>query len=245
MPLDDTLLRQYIRTFYGYGSYSGSWWLVGMEEGGGNSSHEIEARLSLWDARGRQELEDVSIFATSPSLGRWFTAHPPLQPTWQGLIRLILACEGRSTDSEAARSYQSNALGRQDGDNCLLELLPLPSPSVGQWIYGAHSSLPELQDRATYLRTVSPARIRHFQDRISQHQPKAVVFYSRNYQHWWEQVVGAPFGPPIPPGVQLVRGDHTLFVLTTHPTYRGVTTEYFVQVGRTRTAGRGATTPRD
>jgi hypothetical protein len=43
--MNDQLLAEYIRTFCGYGDYSGAWWLVGMEEGGGNTTEEIDTRL--------------------------------------------------------------------------------------------------------------------------------------------------------------------------------------------------------
>lgn len=230
MPLSDSLLQTYIDTFFGYGN-AGDWWLVGMEEGGGNTIQEVETRLALWDSRGHKELEDVSIFSSFPALAKWFTPRPPLQVTWRGLIRLILAAEARSTDTESARAYQGTALGRTDGNNCLLELLPLPFQSVGHWIDGDHSSLPELRDRESYVRTVAPARVRHIRERIRQHRPRALVFYSRAYQTWWEQIADASFGPPVEPGVHIIRSEGTLFVVTMHPTYRGVTSEYFVRAG--------------
>ena len=87
MPLSDSLLQTYIDTFFGYGNYAGDWWLIGMEEGGGNTIGEVETRLALWASRTRRELEDVSIFSSSPALAKWFTPRPPLQATWRWLIR--------------------------------------------------------------------------------------------------------------------------------------------------------------
>jgi hypothetical protein len=156
MPLDDQLLDEYIKTFYGYGNYEGDWWLIGMEEGSGGTDDEIRTRLRLWNERGRKELEDVDMFRSSPDLAKWFTPRPPLQPTWRGLIRLILAAERRATDPETARVYQGSELGRVRSNNCILELLPLPANSVEQWIYGEHSALPHLRSRQTYLGTDPP-----------------------------------------------------------------------------------------
>jgi hypothetical protein len=232
LRLDDELLRQYVQTFFGYGNYRGNWWLVGMEEGGGNSVDEVANRLRLWNERGRRELEDVDMFSSSPQLGKWFTARPPLQPTWRGLVRMILAAEGRATDAETARQFQGSELGRLEGNTCILELMPLPSPSVGHWIYGSCSGLPELADRATYMATVKPTRVEHLRNRIAEHQPKAVVFYSRQYQPEWELVTPIPFGAPNHAGIQFLRTDETLFVMTPHPTYPGLTTQYFVEAGR-------------
>jgi len=233
VSLDDRLLADYIESFYGYGSYHGDWWLVGMEEGGGGSATEVARRLELWNARGRRELEDVEMFSSSPDLAKWFTPRPPLQPTWRGLIRLILAAEGRAVDPETARRYQGGELGRIGGNTCLLELLPLPSPSVGDWLYGEHSALPSLRSRQQYVHYIAPRRISSLRTRISDHRPRAVVFYSRNYQAWWEQIVGAPFGTAVAPGVHIVNTPHTVFMMTMHPTYRGLRTEYFVQAGLT------------
>jgi hypothetical protein len=41
------------------------------------------------------------------------------------------------------------------------------------------------------------------------------------------------------PGVQLVKTRETLFVMTPHPTYRGLTSDYFAAVGRTIAAAAG------
>ena len=192
---------------------------------------EVADRLRLWDERGRRELEDVDIFDASPDLGKWFTPRPPLQPTWRGLIRLILSAEGRATDAEAARAYQGTQLGRRTSNNCILELMPLPSPSIGDWMYGVCSTRPELRDRQTYLAQVAAVRIEHLRRRIHEHRPKAVICYSQSYQTWWEQIAGARFGAAGPSSVQMIQADDTVFVMTKHPTYRGVNTDYFVRAG--------------
>jgi len=57
---DDQLLNEFVENFYGYGSYNGQFWFVGMEEGGGNSFLELENRLNAWIRRGKHELEDLA-----------------------------------------------------------------------------------------------------------------------------------------------------------------------------------------
>lgn len=44
--LQDDLLQSYMETFYGYGSYTGRYWFVGMEEGGGTSEEAISSASS-------------------------------------------------------------------------------------------------------------------------------------------------------------------------------------------------------
>jgi len=174
MSLDDRLLEAYINSFYGYGSSSGDWWLVGMEAGGGDAGHDIQMRLKLWRAH----------------------------------------------------------LGRADSNNCILEFLPLPSPSVGHWIYADHSRLPQLTDRRTYTEHTTPMSVRHLRERIMEHKPKAVIFYSRAYESQWEQVAGSAFQPTELRGLDVVQGPATIFAMTLHPTYTGVTNELFQKAGR-------------
>jgi hypothetical protein len=38
------VLGNYIKTFYGYGNYEGDWWLIGMEEGGGDPAKWFTVR---------------------------------------------------------------------------------------------------------------------------------------------------------------------------------------------------------
>lgn len=58
---DDQLLDAFAHTFYGYGNYNGGYWFIGIEERG-NSFQDVENRLSVWNSRGRPELEDVALF---------------------------------------------------------------------------------------------------------------------------------------------------------------------------------------
>lgn len=229
--LDDLLLADYARTFFGYGNYRGDWWLIGMEEGGGDSEQSVAERLRLWSERGRRPLEDVAMFNTSPEHGKWFTRRPPLQPTWRGLVRLILAAEGRATDADTARAYQGSELGRTGSNNCLLELLPLPSPTVGDWIYGSISTLPELTTRELYAAAFVPSRIDQLRQRVAEHRPRAVIFYSRAYRAQWEQIAGQRFLPTNVENLELCRAGDTVFALTPHPVYRGITTDFFVRAG--------------
>jgi hypothetical protein len=229
--MNGDLLKRYVETFYGYGNYGGDWWLVGMEEGGGDNADEVERRLRLWDERGRRELEDVAAFAFSDSHAKWFTGRPPLQPTWRKLIRLVLSAGGRSTDAGSIRSYQRDRLARPDGETCLLELMPLPSPSTAHWIYGEYSDRPELASRECYNRCVAPARILHLRQRIAEHGPKVVVFYGRSYRESWEHVTGGAFCPTDLPGLDIIVRPPTVFAMIQHPATVGVTNTYFEETG--------------
>ena len=129
--LPDLLLQDYVHQFFGYGSYGGDWWLIGMEEGGGNNVEEVATRLRLWDQRGRRELEDVDMFESSPELAKWFTARPPLQPTWRGLARMILAA-GDAAEKHFSSDHRLFSAARWSLDALGLALFDLIEPFLGK-----------------------------------------------------------------------------------------------------------------
>ena len=209
---DDDLLYAFMDCFYGSGHYTAPYWFVGMEEGGHGTFQEVAGRLAAWDAGNRRELHELGNY------DYFFGPHARLQRTWAKLIHIVLSAEGQPVDREAVREYQRTRLGRQAGLECLLELLPLPSPSTGQWIYSRYSSLPHLADRDTYREYWAERRANHIQERIIQHKPRAVIFYSVNpyYQHWWQRIAGLLF-TPAQDGLQVAEGSSTLFIITRHP----------------------------
>jgi hypothetical protein len=235
--LDARVLESYIEGFYGHGSYGAKYWFVGMEFGGGGSWAEIERRIQGWHDRGGRELEDLGPHGIGAG-SRWFLPNYPLQPTWKQLIRVVLSAEGSPALLEDIRAYQRDRLGRRGGQDCLLELLPLPSPGLNRWQFYPELArrhdprLLYLGDRATYTHHVAPARAAHLRERIVQHKPRAVVFYGTGYEHWWRRTAGVDFRPSVIDRVWTSHNDHTLFVIMQHPTARGLSSTYFDAVGR-------------
>jgi hypothetical protein len=150
LMLSDRLLEAFINGFYGFGNYGAPYWFVGMEEGGGNSFEAIARQLEIWDRWGRKELLDVAEYAREMDITKWYGDSPRLQPTWKHLMRVALTAEGRPSDKDTMRQYQKNVWGTTGGDSCLLELLPLPAPSIASWLYKEISTLPYLASRKTY-----------------------------------------------------------------------------------------------
>jgi hypothetical protein len=58
-----------------------------------------------------------------------------------------------------------------------------------------------------------------------------VVFYGFSYRSYWQEVAGVHLLPESD-GIYTGYKDSTLFVITRHPVDRGVTNDYFQQVGR-------------
>jgi hypothetical protein len=234
MPtLDDTLLEAFMNHFYGYGRYQAAYWLVGMEEGGGRSLEAVARRLAAWDKRGRQELEDVADYHRELGLSALFRERPTIQPTWGKLIRILLAANGQVPTPNQIRAYQRDSLGRSAGDTCLLELLPLPSPSTDHWLYGRHSQLPYLANRAGYQAALLNKRLAHLQQRLNEYRPSVVLFYSFRYRPYWQQLAGVHFDPAERECSMAGAGRGSpLFVLTQHPATPGLGNDYFHRVGQ-------------
>lgn len=228
---DDSLLLDFMHTFYGYGNYSGAYWFIGMEEGGGDSVAEVTNRLRVWSQRGRRELEDVVAYHLDLGITHPFGENPKLQPTWAKLIRVLLSMGGCTPTKEEVRSYQQRLWARSDGNVCLLELLPLPSPSTRHWLYGQYSKLSSLSSREQYRQIWSNIRIRALQQRIAIHQPKAVVFYSFGYLPFWIEVVGAELQPVLSGGMYFHHSPSTVYAVLKHPAATGVTSVYFHEAG--------------
>lgn len=232
--LDDALLAKFIDGFYGYGSYQSPVWFIGMEEGGGNSMAEIERRLTLWKTRGHRETEDLALYHEALGMGEYFREPVKNQATWNKLIRIALSAANQPVTLETVKAYQQKRFGRLDGEACLLELLPLPSPGTGHWLYGEQSNLPALTDRAAYREHYAPLRVKQIRQRVLMYQPQTVVFYSSSawYRAWWQKIAGVEFETRSADGMSYyTAGTRPLFVVTAHPTAQGVTLDYFHQIG--------------
>src|SRR5690606_20291757 len=118
---------------------------------------------------------------------QFFTQPTVAQPTWNKLIRIVLAMQQPSPTLEMVKTYQREMFGSPGGNTCLLELLPLPSPSIGKWIYSDFAAVEGLQSRETYRNHYAALRALHLKRKIAEHRPLAVVFYSVDgwYRQWW------------------------------------------------------------
>lgn len=230
--LNPDLVDAFIKSFYGYGTYQAPYWFIGMEEGGGDDLDDIARRLTAWDRRGRRELEDVAEYHRAIEITDLFEGAVRLQPTWNRLIRIVLTAENRPVNSEIIREYQRTTLGRAAGDTCLLELLPLPSPSTQAWLYHGQQALPYLASRETYREQVASLRVTTLKARVARYQPKAVIFYGQQYHAYWSEIADHPDWVRASTGFQHAEHAGTLFVSCKHPAGRGLTHEYYHQIGQ-------------
>lgn len=236
--LDDDLLERYVNGFLGYGNLDAPFWFIGVEEGGGESRDQLTERLDVWRRRGEREVEDLADFHRAVGLEKWFAPEPPTQKTWAGYSRILLTTQGEQGISpDRIRQYQANELGSLAGESCLLELLPLPSPSISKWSYPAWSRLPYLQDRKTYFDNFAEKRAAFISMLIERHRPKVVVLcgLSKAYLRYW-QMIGSPFlvYQEWPGGMQCRFGPrewHTQFAMISNGGAHGVSNAYYEGVG--------------
>lgn len=229
--LDPTLLSAFINTFYGYGTWNAPYWFIGMEEGGGNEAEQIATRLNVWNHRGQRELEDLHDYHEATGITRHSGASAKLQSTWSKLVRIILAANGQSAETEAVRRYQGTRLGRSDGESALIELLPLPSPSTLHWLY-AKTGIDILRDRDTYRAALIPERASRIRERIAEHRPESVVFYSTAYREAWQSIAGVTFTLETNGRFEAGEANGTQFFLVKHPVARGVRNTDFEAIGK-------------
>lgn len=133
--LDDKTVKAFIEGFFGYGNWAAPIWFVGMEEGGGESVAEIRRRIDAWSSRGQHDLEDLVEYHEAIGVMKHLGERAKLQPTWSKLVHVLLGIRGDVATPATVREYQTTNWGRRNGASCLIELLPLPSPGISDWIY--------------------------------------------------------------------------------------------------------------
>ncbi len=247
--LDSTLLIDFMNGYFGHGELAADYWFIGMESGGGRSEREVGERLQRWHELGQGIVVDNLKFHEAvhneqgEPLNYLFEGRVKIQRTWAGLIRILLAAQGQTDlSASAVRAIQSSRWGRDGADNCLLELLPLPSPDVKKWYYDQWSNLPQLRSREIYRNYLLTERAEKLRQLVKKYNPRCVVFYSTSYLAHWSDVAEVEFNTVEPEEICLSKkgkplrarfysNGKSLFVVIYHTTHRGVSTEYFAKVG--------------
>ncbi len=231
-PVDNLLVNEFIHKFYGFGDLRAKYWFIGMEEGGGGTKEEFQSRIEAWVELGKKTLVDVAKYHEIIGINRFFVEPVKLQSTWNKLIRIYLSSQGLQTTTEDVRHYQKIQLGRTAKNTSLLELLPLASPNINQWRYSSWVNHPLLKTREIYRERTIPLRINNLRWLIEENNPAVVVFYGQSNEEYWEKVVSAPLKFERTLDIKYSKGKGPLFVSVKHPVYKGLTNEYFHQIGR-------------
>lgn len=229
--LDDRAVEAFMDGFFGYGNWAAPVWFVGMEEGGGATIAEAARRIETWGVRGGLDLEDLVEYHHAIGITQHLGSRPALQPTWSKLVHLLLGTTGDVATDERVRRFQATELGRRGGASALIELLPLPSPGIGRWIYGDATTIPFLSSRDRYRTHVVRHRIAAIRERIATHRPRAVVFLGLSYAAYWSEIAGLPLSPARGDEFISATAPQTTFVMVKHPAARGVKNAVFRTIG--------------
>ncbi len=229
--LDNHDLLQFMSRFYGYGNVAARFWFIGMEEGGGNTFEEVQARLLAWTKLGKPELADLRDFHLLLGIPEFFTSPLKLQHTWMQITRIILTAKGQPNGLEELRAYQKDHLGQKNGESCLMELLPLPSPHTRIWAYDQWSSITFLATRKSYFQVCAPKRIAHIRERIREIHPQIVIFYGKGYRSFWHAIAGREVKFQDQGGFLAGNNSFATYLIIKHPSARGTSNAYFEKVG--------------
>jgi hypothetical protein len=215
------LIRNRIKSFWGYGNLNSPYWLIGMEEGYNVETEDLYKRFKASEGKQICDVADLKIDAGSYGL---FAEGAPLNRTYRRLIQMMLYAETKKhPDKEALRDFQITKLGRSDSNNAILELMPLPSKSINpkDWLY-AETGIKGLGSRKEYLETYKDERIQALRSLIEQYKPKYVICYSLSYQEDWHKLTDKPFIEVNPRRLYLAKDGETTIAITPHSVAQGL-----------------------
>jgi hypothetical protein len=231
------LINDFMNSFYGYGNLNGPYWFIGMEEGCGSDwNTDVQPRFAQWRARGSNQTEHLRDFHFAIGVTQHWEGlerRPvKVQFTWRRLIETILAARGDDVADESVATYQAVELGTLDGQSCLLELLPLPSPNVKGFGYEhlANEDYPYFASRRLYRKHIMDARIANIRGLIADNKPRHVVLYGKSYQRRWDELVMGGHWD-VDTQVQQCRLFESSIWLVPHPAAHKIPRDLFVTLG--------------
>lgn len=158
--------------FIGYGNLKGLVWFLGMEEGGGSLE-------SLKKRRHFKEVEDCASAHKKLEITEFHFEKRKIQRTWRGMCILMLRLEGHlEFNTDMIRAYQAERLGRTGDSTFLLELMPIPKPSIKSWY---KDLFPQYSSSDEYYEIERPRRIEIIKKLIKDNKPSVVIAYGKAY----------------------------------------------------------------
>jgi hypothetical protein len=207
--------RERLLTFLGFGNPTAEAVFIGMEEGL-TLPPPLEEQLVI--RSGFEQLMDLVESAKAHPERFLSGDRPPIQSTWNPIIRILLALEGvRPATTDQVRAYQRDRLGRTGERGALIELLPLPARGIAHWPYA--EIFFDYPTREGYLAEQKPKRIELLRKHLA-YGPRLVVAYGSQYWDDYKQLFpnhrtwrrSGPF--------EVADGGRTKVVLTPHLTAR-------------------------
>lgn len=245
----------YLNNFFGYGNWNSDFWFVGMEEGGGDILQLVNNKIdSFYNNHYSQESLIDNYHFQINCVGRpcneeaikFLGPRPNNQPVrlqmyWSKKIRILLGINGLETTTNSIRLFQTEHWGRIHNldytyRHAVVELLPLPSPSRGEWQYlnwtehftGVYC--PFLQTRQVYYNHIMASRVEMLISKINEYKPRLIILSgAQNDIEYnliaeiinWENFNYDGFN------CHFQTVNNTLFVKTMAPNTWGLTTNYW------------------
>jgi len=192
--------------FYGYGRWDAPYRFIGPEPGRTRTDDNLELRYLSWKSLEFRSLVDCAAHHRGIPLTKWHQPHPPTQPTWRRLIRLLLSRKGEPTDIETICAYQKENWGRSTGETCVIKLSGLASPN-----------LKTRRDRAKFL----AGRIERICEEARVRSPEFIIICGAGQRDSWERTAGAQFDSN-----GICREGKTVAAIACDPVARGLNNEY-------------------
>jgi hypothetical protein len=67
---------------------------------------------------------------------------------------------------------------------------------------------------------------------LDHNEPKAVIFYSFSYKDYWQDILGFNFVSMNNGEYYMRQESNTLYIISMHPAAKGVSNDYFENLGR-------------
>lgn len=222
--IDSKKIEKYCNNFYGYGNWESPIWFIGIEENGGYTEEEVKKRIDSW-LRFKTPLIDNKehhLSLENKGMTKLFT-EGICQPTWWKLIRLKLKYENEVISEKRIRDIQKNEWGQLKSNTLLIEMFPLPSPSIKHWEYKKWSELKFLKTREGYFQFMVNRRADFIKNKIKEFKPKAVIFYANKLIKHWNLIIEDDFNSKAEKRkinknyFQFIKKDSTCFIQTPQP----------------------------
>lgn len=177
-----------------------------MEEGGKSDFESLSIRANRF-----APLEDLAGSHTN------FAGHDmrPLSTSTWGLMSSLVGRLSGASDWWSAnfrREYQSQNLGRLDGDTFLTEILPLPKRSFHDWPYGMLFDSPD-----AYQSALLPERRKQLRAEYASSNPKPEFIFCYGKSFWPEHkrvFDDIDFSSAIGANIEWGVNDKTVVILT-------------------------------
>lgn len=225
--MNNSLLRDYMNNWFGYGGPDSSFWVIGPEPGG--QAEELEKRVRAWYTLGKKFLVDAKSFHSLINEDRWFNPPVTIQPTWKKIIITYLAYHDIPYSDLTIRNVQQRLFGSKklSGINKLY-LSPLASRRMSHWGY-------DFITREQFYETILPDRISLLKTELKHMSGITVLMIGVSVYDYYHQLLDDNRDVEIHKigniETQFQYCNKNKFILSPHPMAHGVPLSYWKSLG--------------